>query len=485
MPLPRGLLCSLDLTGSPAATIFAIGAREAVLSWGMVVLLRGTVEAGMDAWLWVYLAMAGLAIAQAVLVTMQMWEHRRFARNRLREISTYSFRGPALLVIPCRGADEALEENLDALVRQDYADFRVRFVVDRPDDPACEAIRRVIARHPEVACELLVAGEADESGQKVHNLRAATAEIPPGIRYLAFIDSDARLRPHWLRTIVARLDNAGMAATTGYRWFLPSRPSAANLILHSINANYSLMFGPKTPSFVWGGSWAIRRDLFESLEMREQWRGTLSDDLVATRVVRRAGLRAAFEPACMVLSPLDVGWTGMLSFLRRQYIIARYYTPLWWAFAVAVVLAGSLFLWGSLAWSLWGLATGWSAWWVPASTVAVLYFMSVGRGFLRAEISKRYFPDRAAVLHPARIFDTWATPLIGAVHAAVLVSSTVGRHITWRGIRYRIFRGGRIELIRRQDLDAGRTQPHGGPGPHFRNSATASRGRSHSQTKTS
>lgn len=419
----------------------------------------------MDVWVLGYLVLAGLAVVQALLVTLQIWEHRRFARNRLREIGSYRAMGPALLVIPCRGMDEGLEENLDALVGQDYGKFRVRFVVEDPRDPACEMIRRVIARHPEVRCELLFAGRAVDCGQKVHNLRAATAEIPPEVRYLAFVDSDARLRPHWLRAIVARLDQRGIGVVTGYRWFLPLRPSPANLILHSINANYSLMFGPKTPSFVWGGSWAIRRELFDSLGMREAWQGTLSDDLVATQVVRRGGVRAAFEPACMVLSPLDIGFAGMFSFLRRQYIIARYYATPWWAFALVVVAFGSLFLWGSLALALWGAAGGWTGSWIPAGAAAVIYFLSIARGFLRAEIARRYFPDRGAHLYPAQVFDIWATPLVSAVHALALVSSAVGRHITWRGIRYRLFRGGRAELVGREESGAAAHRRM--PAPHF------------------
>ncbi len=405
----------------------------------------------MDMWLWLYLGLAGLAVTQSVLVTVQIWEHRRFARRRLGRVDTYGTPGPVLLTIPCRGVDVGLEGNLDALLGQDYGDLRVRFVVESADDPVCAMIRRVIERHPGVDCDLLVAGKAEHSGQKVHNLRAATAQVPADIRYLAFVDSDARLQPHWLRAMVARLDQPGMAVTTGYRWFLPSRPSPASLLLHSVNTNYCVMFGPKTPSFVWGGSWAIRRDLFESLRIREAWEGTLSDDLVASRVIRLTRLRAAFEPACMVLSPLDVSWASMFSFLRRQYVIGRYYATAWWACALTIVCFASLFLWGSLGLAAWGVATGWAKWWIPAGIAATLYFLSVVRGFLRRAIAGRYFPDMIRRLHPVLVFDIWATPLASGLHAAALISSIAGRHITWRGIRYRLFRKGKIELVQRDD----------------------------------
>ena len=69
---------------------------------------------------------------------------------------------------------------------------------------------------------LVVAGRAAASGQKVHNLLAATADLAAEIRALVFVDSDARPRRQWLRLAMARLAEPGVAAATGYRWFVPS-----------------------------------------------------------------------------------------------------------------------------------------------------------------------------------------------------------------------------------------------------------------------
>ena len=57
---------------------------------------------------------------------------------------------------------------------------------------------------------------------------------------------------------------------------------------------------------IWGGSWAIRREVFDAIGLRNAWKGTLSDDLVASRLMRQAGLGVRFEPASVVASPLDV-----------------------------------------------------------------------------------------------------------------------------------------------------------------------------------
>ena len=97
-------------------------------------------------------------------------------------------------------------------------------IVEDAADAAAPVIRRVMAEHPTVAARLIVAGRAVAGGQKVHNLRAATADLAAEIRALVFVDSDARPRPEWLRLAMARLAEPGVAAATGYRWFVPKRP---------------------------------------------------------------------------------------------------------------------------------------------------------------------------------------------------------------------------------------------------------------------
>ena len=142
-----------------------------------------------------YLVLAGVAVVQSLLLALQAWEHRRYVRSCMRDMGRHRPRGRAMILAPCKGAEFALEENLRALLRQDYPDYEITFVVEDADDPAAAVIGRVLAEHPAAAARLLVAGRAAESGQKVHNLRAATAELPPQIRYLVFVDADASRGP--------------------------------------------------------------------------------------------------------------------------------------------------------------------------------------------------------------------------------------------------------------------------------------------------
>ncbi len=402
-------------------------------------------------WNAVGLFVAGLATIQALLTAVQTWEHRRFARNRLANVWRCRARGRAVIFVPCRGQDVELEKNLDGLFRQDYPDYEVWFILEGTKDPAYPAVNRVMAAHPETVTRLILAGAAQESGQKVHNLRVATESLPPEITYLAFFDADARPTACWLRVLLARLDRGEVGATTGYRWFVPLRPSLANHLLYAMNAGIAMFCSRNGPNVVWGGSWAIRRDLFQRLEIREAWKGTLSDDFVATRVLYRARLHIEFQPACVVASPLDFSLPAMCSFVRRQYTIGRcYFLPAWLLGATVLSLANLAF-WGGLAAAGWGLHGGPIDPRVPAGIVALAYAASCYRGLIRRDLAGLYLPDQQESLRRACRFDLWSGPLVGLFTWAMVAISLFGSRIAWRGIVYRLLPGGKIQTISREE----------------------------------
>ena len=396
------------------------------------------------------LLVGSLAILRAVLAGMQTYEHRRFALSRRRSLHRLNPTGRVMLLVPCRGVDLGLEENLHTLFEQDYTDYEICFIVEDRDDPAYPVIERVIGHHPEVVSRVVFSGPARWSGQKVHNLRTATEHLPPGTKYLAFIDSDARPPRGWLRALLSRLGRPEVGASTGYRWFIPAKASFPNHLVYSINCGVASLFGRRSPAFVWGGSWAIRYDVFQRLGIREAWKGTLSDDLVAGRVLREAGLRVEFEPAAMVGSPLDMSFRQMAGFVRRQYLIGRFYATGWWAFALILATFTNLALLVILGMLGWCLATG-STWLsIPAAMFSVLYLANIFCGLVRQHAALEYFPHLKESLRHARRFDIFGGPLVGLSNCFLLLASTLGRHIIWRGVTYRMCRAGRIRLVRRE-----------------------------------
>ncbi|MGH9882884.1 MAG: glycosyltransferase [Pyrinomonadaceae bacterium] len=203
------------------------------------------------------------------------------------------------VIAPCRGLDQGFNENISALFQQQYPAYEILFVTDRADDGSVAAIEKILSLQQNVSARLIVAGEATDSGQKVHNLRVATGQIASNSEVLVFVDSDARPDADWLRSLVAPLANTGLGAATGYRWFVPVNGALAGYLRSVWNASIASALGQDTgKNFCWGGSTAIRRTVFEKLGVRERWIGTVSDDFTVTRILQEAKLPIHFVPAC-------------------------------------------------------------------------------------------------------------------------------------------------------------------------------------------
>ena len=408
----------------------------------------------MDAyWVAAYLILAGLGIVGSLLLGVQTWEHRRYVRSCMRGMPQRQPTGRVALFAPCKGLDLDFEANIRAILRQDYDDYEVTFIVENSDDPAYPVIRRAMAEHPWVSTRVIVAGRATDSGQKVHNLRVATQHLSARIQYLAFVDSDARPRPEWLRALVLRLEQPDLGAVTGYRWFTPERPTVANALVYSMNCDVISLLTRSSHHLIWGGSWAIRRDVFDAIGLRNAWKGTLSDDLVASRLMRQSRLEVRFEPVCVVASPLDVSLGNAMSFIRRQYLVARLYTFDWWLLSLLASTFSTVIWLGNLGVLVWGLLTGSPSPWIPIAVSAVLYSITVYRGSLRQDLVRTYFPHWEQASRRIRGFDIWANPLVEFAHWIGVLSAGVGRYVNWRGIRYRVVPGGQVRKIIRDDVE--------------------------------
>jgi hypothetical protein len=307
-----------------------------------------------------------------------------------------------------------------------------------------------MTQYPRIEARLIEAGIATECGQKVHNLRAATADLDPKVEYLAFVDSDARTHRQWLRRLVQHLHVPGSIASTGYRWMVPERPNLANHLLYSINCAIASLIGPSSHCIVWGGSWAIRRDVFDATKLRDRWAGTLSDDLVASQVLKEQRGHVEFEASCILASTIDFNLASMIKFVRRQYTIGRFYSPRAWGMALATATLTQLVFWSSFVLAAIGVMrqTDWA--WIPITISTIFYLMYVYRASLRQDASRYFLPEYQPALGAARQFDVWFSPVAGLFSWAILASTAVNRRIVWRGNTYEIFAGGKIRLLGRQ-----------------------------------
>ncbi|MFZ5829179.1 MAG: glycosyltransferase [Planctomycetota bacterium] len=398
-------------------------------------------------WLIPCLLLVAFSLIQGMLLLLQTWEHRRYVRNSMRDLERHRPQGKAMVFAPCKGVDPDLEANLSALLQQDHPEYEVVFIVEDRDDPAYPVVLRLLGEPRKCAARVVIAGRAQNSGQKVHNLRVATGYLEPDVKYLAFVDSDAQPRPEWLRMLLSRLSNPDLGASTGYRWFVGQRPSLSHWLLASINTGIMMLLGRRSYCLVWGGSWALRREVFDSLAIRQAWQGTVSDDLVVTQVLRQAGYQTRFEPAAVVASPLMASMSQAFGFMRRQYVISRVYVPAWWSFGLAATTLTLLGFAAAVAAVIASLVWGSPPLWLSGGAAVAIYGMGVLRGMLRQSLVPVYFPERARKMVAAGWFDILAGPLVTFANWLGMVSSIFGSTITWRGNRYRLLSNGKVRLL--------------------------------------
>ena len=339
----------------------------------------------------------------------------------------------ATVIVPCKGLDEGLRENLEAVMLQNYPLYEVVFVVDDANDRAMGAIREV-AREGAVSTKSVVAPLAVESGQKVENLREAVLHAYERSEVFVFVDSDVRPAKDWLRSLVAAVEDKSIGAATGYRWFVAEETDLATELRSAWNASIASALGPDTGSnFCWGGSTAIRREVFERLDIRDKWRGTLSDDFVVTRILKEAGLPIWFVPQAIVASAGRCSAAGLFEFTNRQMKITRVYARGLWLKSFFgsglfnLVMAASILI---VAFS----PIGKLLWVSSLFTLICVAMLSIAKAWLRSRAIRLVLSFAAVERQLAsQMILTLFTPLIFLVNCfAALFSAT----ITWRGTEY-------------------------------------------------
>jgi cellulose synthase/poly-beta-1,6-N-acetylglucosamine synthase-like glycosyltransferase len=390
--------------------------------------------------MWVFYCVAALVIVQSALSLRGGVRYLAFFRHELGTARAL-YMPFASVVVPCCGLDQGLRSNLTALFRQHYPAYELLFVSDRADDPALD-IARQLSRELEgetvAHTRFVVAGRAIESGQKVHNLLAAVGEIDPSSEVFVFVDTDARPRADWLRSLVAPLGEEGSGAATGYRWFLPVKGGLASHLRSVWNASIASALGADVwRNFCWGGSTAIRRATFEGLNVRGRWRGTVSDDYALTRALQEAELPVRFVPACLTASLEDCSFGGLLEFTTRQLKITRVYAKHLWVVVLVSNLLFAVAFFGGLVAAGARAALGLSFAW-PLALVSVIFLLGVWKSFFRLRAVALVLEDQHERLRAGLWAHLLLWPLTALLFLYNALAAVASRRIVWRGIEYEL-----------------------------------------------
>jgi ceramide glucosyltransferase len=360
-------------------------------------------------------------------------EYLRFFKVELSRPSS-SYTPFATIIAPCKGIDDGLDENLKALVELDYPAYEIVFVVDDESDPAVPTIEKSLSASSclQVESQLVIAPKAVDSGQKVENLREAVIHADARSEAFVFVDSDARPAKEWLRCLVAPLDDESVGVATGYRWFVSDKMTFGGELRSAWNASIASSLSPNAKSdFCWGGSMAIRRGVFDELDLRERLKGTLSDDFTIARAVKEAGLEIRFVPQSLTRSPGPCSLRECIEFTTRQMKLTRVYMPHLW---LVSFFGSGLFTVVMLSAFLIALFSERNtiAVWAAIATLVLVSAFSIGKAWLRLKAVRMVIPESRTQFLPQITLWLLAPPLFLLNCVLALFS----RRMTWRGITY-------------------------------------------------
>lgn len=405
-----------------------------------------------------FYVLATLLLLQGIVSLLEGFRYLSYVRQSL-DAPLPKFTPKACIIAPCKGIDRELEENLRALFLQDYSDYEIIFVVAAETDPALPVIEKVIptynpagaisvtngarAMDSQVQNDLLtspraqviIAGKNDKRSEKVNNLLCALDAVAEDSEALVFVDSDARVAKDWLRSLVARLSNEHIGATTGYRWYLPERGGFFSALLSAWNGSVATSLGDHDRNFAWGGSMAILKETFEKINVREVWANAVSDDYVLTNVLQKNRLRIDFVPRCLTISKEDATLRSLIEFTTRQVIITRVYNArLWWIGIISQLLFNIGFFGGLIFASLNAMSGN------PAflmfTMLALIYLFGSSKGIFRLLAAREMLPQAKREITRLWWIYCLLWVLVSLVYLFNFLKSATTHRILWRGVLY-------------------------------------------------
>ena len=391
-----------------------------------------------DTLFWLFAVAAVLATLVSVKRGQRFME---YAESRSKQTLSEPAGGwpTVALIVPVKGAEPGLAENLRSLRCQDYPDFELMVCFADASDPAVAVARATLG--PE--CRFVAAGEPPpDIGEKIHNLRAAVQAVAADREVLIFADSDGQARPDWIRKLVAPLADEGIGAATAFRWHFPEDGGFWPLLRSVWDSVIPTVMDSRDRSFAWGGGTAVLREAFQTARVLEYWQGSVSDDLRLTRALDAAGLGIRFLPEAMVATTGQCRGVDFLAWAVRQATITRVYRFNTWlggcvshiAYCAAQLLCILQVLQGNL---------------VGLFPLVLIVLPGMAKGGTRAYVCSLVFPEREAWLERYGWAYFWLTPLATWVWLYAFLRSGLTRRIHWRGRTYDLISETRVREVGR------------------------------------
>jgi len=228
----------------------------------------------------------------------------------------------ALVVMSLRGTDPFLLNCLQRLCSMNYPDYKVRLVIDSPQDSAGLIVQEFINNfHPDNLEVIYLENRLLHASGKVSGMLQATVDLHSDYKIVAFFDGDALVHPDCLTELVTPLFNLKVGVTSGNRWYQPDTLSLGAFMRSFWNAfAVPIMNVVEIP---WGGCMAVNANLMRDTELRNHLANTFGEDSSISTFLRCRGLRVKFVPQATIINRESIQIRSFYNFLVRQLLTVR------------------------------------------------------------------------------------------------------------------------------------------------------------------
>ena len=159
---------------------------------------------------YLFLILAATPFIYYLLVLYSSW--RFFSQSEGRVPVNSDFTPPVSNLKPVRGLDPEAYENFASYCRQDYPDYELIFCVSDENDAAVPVLEKLMHDFPERRIRVLYGSGRNAINDKVAKLVRLVTEARNEV--LVINDSDVRVEPNYLRTVVAPLRDPKVGGVT-------------------------------------------------------------------------------------------------------------------------------------------------------------------------------------------------------------------------------------------------------------------------------
>lgn len=311
-----------------------------------------------------------------------------------------------LAIVPCKGSDVTLGQNLISIKNQDYKNYKVVAVVDNKGDTAVHSIKKA-------GIDYIISSESYRKGSgKVAAIATAMRKFRDFDIY-AVIDSDVLCSKSHVSGLVAPLRDKNIGVSTAYPYFNPVG-GFWSFVKMAWGFVGNGMMESRLTRFVWGGSMAFRKSLVGSKEFKV-FEKAVSDDMAISHFAKEKGLKIAFVNRHSITVNADDNFARFKEWSNRQ-------TALSILGSRKVLHYGLLFYSAQVLLLVFGIALSFYSLWY----LALLLPFAIG-------VAKTYRRSRRTYLSILPI-----SFLMNFIFLANLIKGAGMREIEWRGSRYRL-----------------------------------------------